>query len=260
MGDLFNEAKSGPADDRIETFGDAMAGLIRMFPRHASEIEAWAGAYHRVLGALGPADLTRTWQATIDAWSRTVPPKPADFATNRPARAGQDPEAKAQVRQMQIANAAIAERRQLVDRTLQAYAGEIAALAKEMDRYGPEHIGSIVVTPADRVRAAVVHRVTTLAWPLAVETARGGAPYAQIELSAEDWAVIRMHAETMCAIKKGNAGHALQRKPNPFDEQRRAEMRRRAEEWRKRHEMQGEPVTAEERRAGLARALEEEGL
>jgi hypothetical protein len=261
MGDLFNEPKAAKekpkAEERIDTLSDAMAALVRMFPKYAAEIDAWTNAYKRVLGTLGPADLQQTWQATIDAWSRSVPPKPADFAVHRPAAArAPNPEAAAQIRDMRITIAAQAEQKALIERSLKAHAETMAAYSRQMASLPTIYAGSISVNAADMVRSAFVFHVKRKAWAVAVETARGGPSIDHIDLVHADWATICQHAETM-PTAGGNAARAAQRKPNPFDEQRRAEMRRRADEWHERHFERGEPVTADERRAGAERDVQE---
>jgi hypothetical protein len=222
-----------------------MAALIRMFPKYAAEIDAWTNAYKRVLGMLGPTELRQTWQATIDTWQRTIPPKPADFAAHRPAVGREpNPEAAAQIRQMQITNAAHVEQKALVDRTLQAYAETLSAYGRQLGDLPPVYSGSIVLRAPDFLRTAFVFLVKRKAWLLAVDTAKGGTPYAHVEIGPADWQQIVEHAETM-SRSGGNAGRALQRKPNPLDEQRRAEMRRRADEFHAERST-GMPVATEE--------------
>lgn len=250
MGDLFN--KPATAEERIETLSDVLLALCKMFPRQAAEIDAWTASYARVLGNLTGEELRRAFHGTIDTWTKTSAPKPSDFRVNVPVSTRpRDPQAAAQIRANEITRAAHSERDALVDRTLKAYADTIAAYGREFANYPSDQVGSAVVTPADCVRAAVVLRVKNKAWPLAVETAGGGTPYAHVDLSPADWENIRQHAETMCRNNGGNAARALHTRPNPWNEARRAEMIRRAEEWRQRHEGGGEPITAEERQAAL---------
>lgn len=248
MSDLF----TAPTERPIETLPDALEALIRMFPKHAGEITAWTASYARVLGSLTGDSLRQAFHVAIDNWQRSSPPKPSDFRAFAPTAAKvYDPAGDAQRRMLQVSRAAHVEKAALIDRTLMAYTETIAAHAREIANLPSVHVGSIVVTPADCLRTATVLHVRKKAWPLACETARGGTPYAHVEIEPSDWQSIREHAETMCLHSGGNASRALQSRPDPRAEARREEMKRRAEEWHGDHVDGGEPITSEERQAAL---------
>lgn len=73
-------------DEKIATIGTLMAQLIDRFPRHADELRVWSGSYKRALAHWSPTDLDDVCQAVLSKWQRNTPPRPGDFASQRPAR------------------------------------------------------------------------------------------------------------------------------------------------------------------------------
>ena len=58
--------------------------LMRMFPRHADEIEAWSPSYVRRLGRFSRDDLEAAVSEVLDGWTHGYPPKPEQFRAAAP--------------------------------------------------------------------------------------------------------------------------------------------------------------------------------
>lgn len=74
-----------PGRAAIATPTDAVRALARMFPKYGAELAEWAPSYQRALGHLSPERLAGVFHSVVDAWSRSTPPKPADFAASAPS-------------------------------------------------------------------------------------------------------------------------------------------------------------------------------
>lgn len=65
------------------TISEFMSRLVKQFPRHAAQIEAWEDDYRRMLSPHQGEALAGAWNRVIDAWgadTKAAFPKPADFA------------------------------------------------------------------------------------------------------------------------------------------------------------------------------------
>jgi hypothetical protein len=208
---------------------DVIEGLQRAFPKDVERIKTMVGSYQRVLGDLGPAELKRTWERTIDAWPKSSAPMPADFGANRPS----PPPSKAELRAceaVRLTDAARAEQRKLIDRTLQAYADTIRANAEAFaPGWRREIRNKIVVTGADLYRAALAFVLERRTWPLAVETAKSGSGYAHVDLTDADWEEVRERAESR---KSGWTGGVFSRPVERVSDRQKAQLRQLADQWR----------------------------
>jgi hypothetical protein len=212
---------------------DFITALRQSFPAHAEKITALAGSYQRILGHLEPDQLRRVWQQTIDRWTKSVPPMPAEFGEHRPQLAKED-ENGIQERLRQT-KAAEDESKRLIDRTLEHHAPTLDAYAKA---FHPDFRretailaigGTTVVTGADIFRTCALFLIRRKAWPLACETARTNRGFAHVELTPADWQQIHEHAETHV---RGWVQKTIRRSVERASDRQKAQLQRLAEQWR----------------------------
>jgi hypothetical protein len=177
---------------------DAIIELQRRFPRHAEEVAAWADGYARALGHLDATRLAECLNRTLDAWAKSIPPKPADFAANVPARQrlsdGAPPPEGGGARTRR----AHAERDRLVRDTIAAYADHIAAAAS---RIGIEAsalswaLADVLVRGSDVVHEDGTRERIEGAWEIAQRTL--DATRVQVmTIRPEQWLAARELAES----------------------------------------------------------------
>ena len=75
------------ASTAIATGRDVVKRLAKLFPKHAAELTEWAESYVRVFADLSPADVAATFNRVLDGWTKSSPPRPAEF-TSKHTRGG----------------------------------------------------------------------------------------------------------------------------------------------------------------------------
>jgi len=182
---------------------DLMILLAKRFPRYVDEIAGWRDSYSRVLGRVAPGPLTDAVNATLDAWEKSIPPKPADFARHVPANATSGtvkPEwwHGAGKRAAELH----ARKRRMIDDAMRWHEAQIAEHA---ERYRPD--GQVFVD-------CVLYEIGRAAEAAIFGTVKDGPTREdQISLTADQWASAHMRAETR--VRSIGMGTALQRAVRP---------------------------------------------
>jgi hypothetical protein len=65
---------------------EMLSALIRRFPQHASQIDAWEPEYRAVFGKSSPGDLRAMLDRCLAQWTKIHPPRPAELREHLPRR------------------------------------------------------------------------------------------------------------------------------------------------------------------------------